>query len=506
MLTIIKRVSLLLLVFFFTLSLLSDQVFAGTHKVIIDPGHGGTDSGAIGNGLYEKDLTLEISKKVKAYIDRNYNINTKMTRTNDTYVSLKQRTDIANQWQANLFLSIHVNAGGGSGYEDYIHSSLTPFRSAPKQDETTSAEAQETIRGEINKVLKKYKVKDRGAKAANFHVLRESQMPAVLLEIMFIDTKKDADLLKNNAFINDISRAIGEGVGKTFNKVKNAQTPNKDIPVYSNNNEYIVTANNLNVRAGNGTQYKKIGTIPNNSTIKAIGITNNNWIKFKYNNQDAYVSASYLKYKPNPSINVTEINDEYTVTATNLNVRAGNGTSYERIGTIPNNTTIRAIGITNNNWVKFKYNGQYAYVSASLLKKNNRINVTEINEEYTVTATNLNVRAGNGTNYEKIGTIANGNTIKAIGKTSNNWYKFKYNNQEAYVSGIHLKPKIVKDSYTVTATMLNVRSSNSVSASIIGRLPNGSQIEIVKKHKYNWVEIDYQGQKGFISDKYLKAN
>lgn len=88
MLTIIKRVSLLLLVFFFTLSLLSDQVFAGTHKVIIDPGHGGTDSGAIGNGLYEKDLTLEISKKVKAYIDRNYNINTKMTRTNDTYVSL----------------------------------------------------------------------------------------------------------------------------------------------------------------------------------------------------------------------------------------------------------------------------------------------------------------------------------------------------------------------------------------------------------------------------------
>ncbi len=100
----------------------------------------------------------------------------------------------------------------------------------------------------------------------------------------------------------------------------------------------------------------------------------------------------------------------------------------------------------------------------------------------------------------------NGNTIKAIGKTSNNWYKFKYNNQDAYVSGIHLKPKLVKDSYTVTATMLNVRSSNSLSGSIIGRLPNGSQIEIVKKHKYNWVEIDYQGQKGFVSDKFLKAN
>ncbi|HLQ84396.1 MAG TPA: N-acetylmuramoyl-L-alanine amidase [Pseudogracilibacillus sp.] len=433
MLTVIKRVSLLLVVVTFTLSLLSDQIFAGTDKVMIDPGHGGSDSGAIGNGLYEKDLTLEISKKVKSYIDRYYNISTKMTRTNDTYVSLKQRTDIANQWQADLFLSIHVNAGGGSGYEDYIHNSLTPFRSAPKQDEITSAEAQKTIRNEINAVLKKYKVRDRGAKAANFHVLRESKMPAVLLEIMFIDTKKDADLLKNNSFINDISRAIAEGVGKTFDQAQDAQTPPKDIPIYSNNNDYIVTANNLNVRAGNGTQYKKIGTIPNNTTIKAIGITNNNWIKFKYNNQDAYVSAS-------------------------------------------------------------------------LLKKKNNIDVTEINEDYIVTATNLNVRSGNSTNYEKIGTIANGNTIKAIGKTSNNWYKFNYNNQEAYVSGIHLKPKLDKESYTVTATMLNVRSSNSLSASLIGRLPHGSQVEIIEKHKYNWVEIDYQGQKGFVSDRFLKAN
>lgn len=506
MLTVIKRVSLLLVVFTFTLSLLSDQIFAGTDKVMIDPGHGGSDSGAIGNGLYEKDLTLEISKKVKSYIDRYYNISTKMTRTNDTYVSLKQRTDIANQWQADLFLSIHVNAGGGSGYEDYIHNSLTPFRSAPKQDEITSAEAQKTIRNEINAVLKKYKVRDRGAKAANFHVLRESKMPAVLLEIMFIDTKKDADLLKNNSFINDISRAIAEGVGKTFDQAQDAQTPPKDIPIYSNNNDYIVTANNLNVRAGNGTQYKKIGTIPNNTTIKAIGITNNNWIKFKYNNQDAYVSASYLKYKPNPSINVTETDEEYTVMATNLNVRSGNGTNYEKIGTIPNNTTVKAIGITNNNWVKFKYNGQDAYVSASLLKKKNNIDVTEINEDYIVTATNLNVRSGNSTNYEKIGTIANGNTIKAIGKTSNNWYKFNYNNQEAYVSGIHLKPKLDKESYTVTATMLNVRSSNSLSASLIGRLPHGSQVEIIEKHKYNWVEIDYQGQKGFVSDRFLKAN
>ncbi len=81
-------------------------------KVYIDPGHGGTDPGAVANGLKEKDLTLKIAKYTRDYLQDNYKgVSIKMSRTGDTYPSLTQRTNEANKWGADVFVSIHINAG-----------------------------------------------------------------------------------------------------------------------------------------------------------------------------------------------------------------------------------------------------------------------------------------------------------------------------------------------------------------------------------------------------------
>src|SRR5690625_6971829 len=88
-------------------------------KIYIDAGHGGNDPGASGNGLREKDLTLTIAKKVQALL-KDY-ATVRMSRTTDKTLSLTQRTNDANSWGADYFLSIHINAGGGTGYEDYIY-------------------------------------------------------------------------------------------------------------------------------------------------------------------------------------------------------------------------------------------------------------------------------------------------------------------------------------------------------------------------------------------------
>src|SRR5690625_5241178 len=94
-------------------------------KILIDPGHGGDDSGETGNGLKEKDLTLDISKRIKNYLDDHYTGHRiKMSRTGDATVSLSERTNEANNWGADFFLSIHINSGGGTGYEDYIYNQL----------------------------------------------------------------------------------------------------------------------------------------------------------------------------------------------------------------------------------------------------------------------------------------------------------------------------------------------------------------------------------------------
>src|SRR5690606_27360960 len=97
-----------------------------TIKIMIDPGHGGKDPGAVGNGLKEKDLTLDIAKRIQYILQSEYTgVQVRLTRETDTYLDLSERARMANQWGADLFLSIHINAGGGTGWESFRYSSAS---------------------------------------------------------------------------------------------------------------------------------------------------------------------------------------------------------------------------------------------------------------------------------------------------------------------------------------------------------------------------------------------
>lgn len=183
-------------------------------KVFIDAGHGGSDTGAVGYGLQEKVLTLTIAKKIESLLKNYEGVSTKMSRTSDKTLSLTQRTNAANEWGADFFLSVHINAGGGTGYEDYRYSTLSRDGLTGKQ--------QSTIHNTVMDKIKSYGVFDRGVKSADFHVLRESDMSAILSENLFIDTKKDADLLKQEAFLNALAAGHAEGIAKAFNLKKKA--------------------------------------------------------------------------------------------------------------------------------------------------------------------------------------------------------------------------------------------------------------------------------------------
>src|SRR5690625_7383690 len=149
-------------------------------KIYIDAGHGGHDPGAVANGLREKDLTLTFTNHVRDYHE-NYNCSVRISRTNDKTLSLAQRTNDANRWGADFFLSIHINAGGGTGFEAYIYNGLSISSKTSK--------IRDAIHNEINNVLKKHGITNRGKKEANFHVLRESKMSAMLSENLLIDSR-----------------------------------------------------------------------------------------------------------------------------------------------------------------------------------------------------------------------------------------------------------------------------------------------------------------------------
>ncbi|WP_367949326.1 N-acetylmuramoyl-L-alanine amidase [Bacillus sp. FJAT-29790] len=173
-------------------------------KLFIDPGHGGTDSGAVGNGLQEKNLTLQICKRIRDMLTDFENAQVKLSRETDETVSLNQRTEMANTWGADFFLSVHINATpGGFGYEDHIY---------PGSGGVTVAN-QNIIHEEV---VKQVDFHDRGEKQSNFHVLRESKMPALLTENGFIDNAGDAAKLKKADFIDRIARGHVNGLEKAF--------------------------------------------------------------------------------------------------------------------------------------------------------------------------------------------------------------------------------------------------------------------------------------------------
>ncbi|WP_223700663.1 N-acetylmuramoyl-L-alanine amidase [Sutcliffiella deserti] len=176
--------------------------------LVLDPGHGGQDPGAVYQTMREKALNLEMARRVREFLEKNYEVRIVMTREGDTTVSLEARTNLANSLKSDYYISIHYNAGGGTGFESYR------FNGAVSNQ--TNA-YQQTIHKEVASIISgKYKRRDRGTKSANFHVLRETNMPAVLLEVLFIDNEGDRSLILNETFKKEVSISIANGIAKAL--------------------------------------------------------------------------------------------------------------------------------------------------------------------------------------------------------------------------------------------------------------------------------------------------
>ncbi|WP_179134124.1 N-acetylmuramoyl-L-alanine amidase [Halobacillus massiliensis] len=183
-------------------------------RIFIDPGHGGSDPGAIGNGLSEKNVTLNIALKTRDILNQEYEGHSVMlSRTTDQTLSLSTRTNMANNWGADYLVSIHINAGGGTGFESYTYNGSYSGKAETNR-----------LRGIVhNAIVGQTGFIDRGKKEANFHMVRQSAMPAVLTENGFIDNSSDAAALKSNAFLTDIARGHAEGIAAVLNLPRSSQ-------------------------------------------------------------------------------------------------------------------------------------------------------------------------------------------------------------------------------------------------------------------------------------------
>lgn len=217
--------------------------------IVIDPGHGGKDPGAVYNGLKEKDIVLEISKYLYEYLKADPDLNIHLTRNKDVFIPLEERTAIANKLKADIFVSIHANAAknkAATGLETFVFN-VTNDRAAL---EVAALENQATtksisdLQGILKDILKYSKLEESvslagsvqsclvknvkaaskqnlGVKQAPFYVLVGATMPAILVETGFLSNNDDASKLKSSAYRKKVAKGIYDGIKEYISKYNN---------------------------------------------------------------------------------------------------------------------------------------------------------------------------------------------------------------------------------------------------------------------------------------------
>ena len=234
--------------------------------VLIDPGHGGAELGAMSRvwvkkkgvkktkNIYEKDLALKLAKKVKKYLDKKHT--TYLTRSFDRTVTLNERANMADTVKADLFISIHFNSSTESkshGFETYYldnHADVAIKKVENVEnkyldgaDKTvnqilidlviqktvpSSKKLANSIHSNLSKVMtKKFKLKDRGIKPGLFYVLALSKRPGVLIEAGFMSNKKEIKKIRTNSYLNSYAKSIATGINEYLRKL-----PQKDLPLF----------------------------------------------------------------------------------------------------------------------------------------------------------------------------------------------------------------------------------------------------------------------------------
>lgn len=216
--------------------------------VVLDPGHGGHDTGAVGpTGLMEKDVVLDLALRLRRLLQERLGVRVILTREEDVFVPLQVRTAIANRAKVDFFISLHVNGAakrGAVGFETFYFTRepsdndargsaqrenllietdgtrakdqesllrITLADMAVTRDMRESSELAELVLGSLDKLLK---VENRGVKSGPFYVLATAAMPAILVEGAFITNPKEERKLQREAYRQRVAEALYEGIAK----------------------------------------------------------------------------------------------------------------------------------------------------------------------------------------------------------------------------------------------------------------------------------------------------
>ena len=269
----------------------------GYYKVFIDAGHGGTDPGALGYGYRESDLNLQVAKKVESKL-KSKGIDVKMSRSSDIFYSLSERAEMANDYGADAFVSIHQNSA-----EDKSANGIETYYNRNKEED-------KPLSNDIQKqVISQTGANNRGVKNAEFTVLVKSKMISALVECGFITNELEVKKLSDSSYQDKLATGIANGIEEYLKS--NVIIEESQITATGK----VVNADSLNVRKGPSISFDIIGKLSGGDKVKVIG-ESNGWYKIEYNGTYGYVSGSYIELdstEPDQDnkINFTDVSQDY---------------------------------------------------------------------------------------------------------------------------------------------------------------------------------------------------
>ena len=272
---------------------------------------------------------------------------------------------------------------------------------------------------------------------------------------------------------------------------------------------------NVSMRKGPGTSYARLTTLKKGTKVDIVAKSSNSWYKVKYNKGYAYVYSQYI------NLNKTDDNNNYKeekfsatgVTNHSIYVRNGAGTSFESLGSLKKNIKVAIVAKTSNNWYKIKFSTDYGYVCGDYINLNKTDDNNNNYKEEKLSATGVvnhavYVRKGANTTFDKLGSLKKNAKVTIVAKTSNNWYKVKFNKGYGYVCGQYINLNKTEDDFKYPATgtvnsAVFVRKGASTSYTKLGKLQKNDKVTILSKTTYGWYKINYKNTTGYVYGQYI---
>lgn len=478
-------------------------------NIVLDPAHGGIDPGGTvtvnGMRFRESDIALEISLHLRNLL-RQAGINVHMTRTTDTYVSLSNRAAFANNLSADYFITIHLNYAtnaSANGTETYIH---------PASGNASRNLAQSIQNRKVNDLGKN----NRGVRTANFAVLRETSMPAVLSEVGFLTSAVDRAILTSSQGQIQAAEALYFGI-LDYLAASNYHVPGHlfgaSVPPQVTSSTGV-TIDYLNLRQGAGTGFDIITTLNPNTSLNIIG-QNGVWFNVRVGTQEGWVHSNFVRLTeqtPPPPVASTPSTPtpppagttRAGTTTTNLNLRQGAGTGFDIITTLNPNTAVSIIG-ENGAWFNVLVSGQEGWVHSSFIQQQATPPSTTNNTNQAGTTTaHLNLRQGAGTNFDIITTL-NPNTSLTILGQNGAWFNVRVGTQEGWVHSDFVQTGTSSQTTRTGTTIahLNLRQGAGTNFDIITTLDPNTHLTILTESGA-WFNVRIGSQEGWVHSNYVR--